>query len=200
MKQDEDYKAIAQRIKQRRTELNLSLQDVADMTEMSKSTLQRYESGSIRNIPLQKLGTLASALQTSADWILGWCKNPDDIPPIDADFRKFITGLGFEIQAWPGYKSSIYLCNFDLGHAPITKEEYEQFRDSVVSYAKFNASNLLRKALERDRIRINEDSHKLKEFAEYMKQARAEEKEDAAAFEGWISFSNADTANTNDTE
>lgn len=181
MKQPEEYRAIAQRIKQRRTELNLSLQDVADMTDMSKSTLQRYESGSIRNIPLQKLGMLASALQTSADWILGWCKNPDDIPPVDADFRKFIKSLGFEIQAWPGYKSNIYLHNSDIGYAPITKEEYEQFRDSMVAYAEFNASNLLRKALERDHARISKDLQKLAKFAEYMKQTKEERGKDSNA-------------------
>lgn len=174
MKQPEDYKAIAQRIKQRRMELNLSLQDVANITDMSKSTLQRYESGSIRNIPLQKLGMLASALQTSADWILGWCNSPDDIPPVDADFRKFIKGLGYEIQAWPGYKSNIYLSNSDIGHAPITKAEYEQFRDSIVAYAEFNAANLLRKALERDHVRIQKDLQKWEDFAGYMKQAKEE--------------------------
>lgn len=195
MKQAEDYKAIAQRIKQRRTELNLSLQDVADKSDMSKSTLQRYESGSIRNIPLQKLGMLASALQTSADWILGWCKSPDDIPPIDVDFRKFIKGMGFEIQAWPSYKSNIYLCNIDLGRAPITKEEYEQFRDSMVSYAKFNASNLLQKAMERDRARMNEDLRKMQEFTEYMKQT-AEGRKENGTVEGGTPSSNTNDDDT----
>lgn len=154
MKQPEDFNAIAQRIKKRRVELNLSLQDVANMTDMSKSTLQRYESGSIRNIPLQKLGVLASALQTSADWILGWCKNPDDIPPVDADFRKYIKALGYTVQAWPGYKSNIYLCTDETGPTPITKEEYEHFRDSVSAYVKFNASNLLQQALEKEDKRL----------------------------------------------
>lgn len=180
MRQAEEYKAISQRIKQRRTELNLSLQDVADMTGMSKSTLQRYESGAIRNIPLQRLGVLASALKTSADWILGWCKNPDDIPPIDADFRKFIRHIGFEIEAWPGYNSDIYLHGYDIGYAPITKKEYEQFRDSIVAYTEFNASNLLRKALERDHERIKKDLLKWEEFAEYMKQTREGKRDDNA--------------------
>lgn len=164
--------AIAQRIKQRRTELNLSLQEVAELTDMSKSTLQRYESGSIRNIPLQKLGILASALKTSADWILGWCKNPDDIPPIDAEFRNIIEALGFPVQAWPGYKSNIYLSNIDIGHAPITLEEYEQFRDSVFAYIRFNATNLLQHALEREDIRYKKELDKLAKFKESLKQSR----------------------------
>ena len=166
MKQTDDFKAIAQRIRQRRMELDLSLQDVADITEMSKSTLQRYESGSIRNIPLQKLGVLATALQTSADWILGWCKAPDDIPPIDADFRKFIKALGFTVQSWPGYSSRIYLDGDGIGHAQITRAEYEQFRDSISAFVKFNATNLLQQALERDESRVQKELEKMDKFVE----------------------------------
>lgn len=176
MKQSDDFKAIAQRIKQRRIELNLTLQEVADMTTMSKSTLQRYESGSIRNIPLQKLGVLAKALQTSEDWILGWCKAPDDIPPIDADFRAYIEALGFAVQAWPGYKSNIYLRCLEIGQAPITKAEYEQFRDSIAAYVKFNATNLLKQALERDEIRIKKELEKAENFSELRKQSEEEER------------------------
>lgn len=61
---------IALRIKRRRNEIGLSLQDVANMTGMSKSTLQRYENGGIKNLPLQKLEVLARALQTSQEWLL----------------------------------------------------------------------------------------------------------------------------------
>jgi len=174
MKRSDDFKAIAQRIKQRRIELNLTLQDVADMTSMSKSTLQRYESGSIRNIPLQKLGVLAKALQTSEDWILGWCKTPDDIPPIDADFRNYIEALGFAVKAWPGYKSTIYLHGAGIGQAPITKAEYEQLRDSISAYVKFNATNLLKQALERDEIRIRKELDKAGKFSELTKQNEKE--------------------------
>ena len=171
MKQSDDFKAIAQRIKQRRTELKLSLQDVADMTNMSRSTLQRYESGSIRNIPLQKLGVLASALQTSADWLLGWCNNPGDISPIDVDFRNFLKALGFVIHAQPGYTSRIYFCNDEIGQAQISREEYEQLRGSISAYVVFNSTNLLKQALERENVMIEEELKKMEEFAESMKGA-----------------------------
>ena len=42
----------AERIAQRRRELGLSYQELADRTGLSKSTLQRYETGSIGSIPL----------------------------------------------------------------------------------------------------------------------------------------------------
>lgn len=68
----EDANNIVKRIKKRRLELKYSFQDLADKTNMSKSTLQRYETGSIRNLPLDKLEVLASALQTTPSYLMGW--------------------------------------------------------------------------------------------------------------------------------
>ena len=62
---------IIKRIKERRIELGYSYQDLADKTNMSKSTLQRYESGAIKNLPLDKLNVLANALYTTPLYLLG---------------------------------------------------------------------------------------------------------------------------------
>ena len=63
---------IVKRIKKRRLELKYSFQDLANKTNMSKSTLQRYETGTIKNLPLDKLEVLASALQTTPSYLMGW--------------------------------------------------------------------------------------------------------------------------------
>lgn len=68
----EDVNNIVKRIKKRRLELEYSFQDLADKTNMSKSTLQRYETGAIKNLPLDKLEVLASALQTTPSYLMGW--------------------------------------------------------------------------------------------------------------------------------
>lgn len=62
---------LPERIKALRTALGLSYQDLADRTGLSKSTLQRYETGSIRNIKVEKLGILANGLGTTAASLLG---------------------------------------------------------------------------------------------------------------------------------
>ncbi len=62
---------IALRIASRRKELGLSYQELADRTGISKSTLQRYETGSITSIPLKKLDALVNGLETTAENILG---------------------------------------------------------------------------------------------------------------------------------
>ncbi|MBY2242680.1 helix-turn-helix domain-containing protein [Clostridioides sp. ES-S-0001-03] len=66
---------ITNRIKNKRLELNMSYQDLANKTGLSKSTLQRYETGTIKNIPLDKLEILAHALNESPAFIMGWSKN-----------------------------------------------------------------------------------------------------------------------------
>ena len=63
--------SVSERIASRRRELGLSYQDLADRTGLSKSTLQRYETGAIGNIPLDKLGILAKGLETDELYILG---------------------------------------------------------------------------------------------------------------------------------
>lgn len=79
-------KDIVARLKSRRNALELSFQDLANLTGMSKSTLQRYESGAIKNIPLSRVEDLASALRTTPEYLMGWDsdekaeRNEGDIP------------------------------------------------------------------------------------------------------------------------
>lgn len=69
---DETMREIVDRIKARRIELKYSYQDLADKTGLSKSTLQRYEAGAIKNIPLDKVKDLARGLNVSPEWLMGW--------------------------------------------------------------------------------------------------------------------------------
>ncbi|MFT8351164.1 helix-turn-helix domain-containing protein [Clostridium saccharoperbutylacetonicum] len=61
---------IAKAIKSRRQELNMSYQDLADKTHLSKSTLQRYETGGIKNIPLDKLTIICTALEIPLSYLI----------------------------------------------------------------------------------------------------------------------------------
>lgn len=63
---------ILERIRQRRIELDLSYQDLSAKTGISKSTLQRYETGFIKNLPIDKLEILAKALNTTPEYLMGW--------------------------------------------------------------------------------------------------------------------------------
>lgn len=59
-------------LKNRRLELNLTLDKVSKQLRISKPTLQRYESGVISNVPFDTVEQLADILQTTPSWLLGW--------------------------------------------------------------------------------------------------------------------------------
>lgn len=89
-KHEKRLSEIAQRIKSRRLDLGYSYQDIATLTGISKSTLQRYETGGIANLPVEKIDALAVALETSADYLLGWKKKPALEASISDETRKLI--------------------------------------------------------------------------------------------------------------
>jgi transcriptional regulator with XRE-family HTH domain len=76
--EERDTSEIIKRIKERRIMQNLSYQDLADKTGISKSTLQRYETGFIKNLPIDKLEILATALNTTPGYLMGWEKESTD--------------------------------------------------------------------------------------------------------------------------
>lgn len=66
-----DNVKIGHRIKQRRLELNLTLQEVAEKVNVNKSTIQRYEAGNIKDVKLPIIESIAKALNTDPLWIIG---------------------------------------------------------------------------------------------------------------------------------
>jgi transcriptional regulator with XRE-family HTH domain len=64
--------AIGNRLKTRRNELGLTLENLAQRVGVSRQTIQRYESGVIENIPPDKIETLAKALRTTPSYLMGW--------------------------------------------------------------------------------------------------------------------------------
>lgn len=63
--------SAGRRIKQRRLELNLSAEELAERIDKDRSTVYRYESGDISRITIDMLFPLAEALETTPAYILG---------------------------------------------------------------------------------------------------------------------------------
>ena len=63
---------IGTRIKNRRQEMHMTLEDLSRKTGVSRQTIFRYESGEIKNIPSDKIEAIASALVVSPAYIMGW--------------------------------------------------------------------------------------------------------------------------------
>lgn len=63
---------IGQNIKNRRRELDMTLEEVAKQVGVSRQTMSRYETGVIGNIPSDKIELLAKVLRTTPAYIMGW--------------------------------------------------------------------------------------------------------------------------------
>ena len=64
-------KTIGSRTKMRRKELNLKQEYLAEKLDVNKSTIQRYESGTIDNTKKLVVEGLANALHVSQEWLTG---------------------------------------------------------------------------------------------------------------------------------
>lgn len=63
---------IGNRIKRKRLENNLTLEELGKKADVSRATMQRYESGKITNIPSDRIERISEALGVSPAFIMGW--------------------------------------------------------------------------------------------------------------------------------
>lgn len=63
-------------IKNRRSELGLTLEEVARRVGVSRATVLRWETGAIQNLGRDKIAALAAALHVSPEFLLGWTEDP----------------------------------------------------------------------------------------------------------------------------
>lgn len=69
---------IGQRITKRRSELNLSVDDLAAKLGKNRATIYRYENNSIKNLPIDIIEPLAKALLTTPAYLVGWDNTPGE--------------------------------------------------------------------------------------------------------------------------
>lgn len=77
---------LGEKIKKRREELGLSVDDVAKKLGKHRSTIYRYESEEISKFPTEALEPLAVVLQTTPGDLMRWGDtpaNPQDTPAAD---------------------------------------------------------------------------------------------------------------------
>ncbi len=138
---NETNKEIARRLKDRREALGYSFQQLAELTGMSKSTLQRYESGAIKNIPLARLETLTTALQTTPEQLLGWqmvqamraAPEKSALPDDYAAINTLLNNLGYRIEE---REDGFHFDGMRL-YGVLSTGEMAALRDKVVEYLDF---------------------------------------------------------------
>lgn len=63
---------MAQKIKELRLANDLTLEQVADIVGVGKSTVRKWETGMIANMRRDKIAALAQALHTTPEYLMGW--------------------------------------------------------------------------------------------------------------------------------
>lgn len=65
-----------EKIKELRLLQNMTLEDVAKIVGVGKSTVRKWETGDIANVRRDKISKLAIALNTSPSYLMGWEDEP----------------------------------------------------------------------------------------------------------------------------
>ena len=89
---------IGERIKQRRTELGLSVDEVAAKIGKARATVYRYENTDIKKMPADILIPLAKALNTTPAYLLGFSEEPASTVSPYEKIQKLCKNEGFEIS------------------------------------------------------------------------------------------------------
>ena len=84
------YEIFRSRMKERRTILNITLTEIAEAIDITQPTVQRYESGEIKNIPYDKLVMLADLLQCTPPYLLGWESETNSPPEIPGEEERML--------------------------------------------------------------------------------------------------------------
>ena len=67
-----DAKDMSTRIKELRQERGMTLEQVAKVVGVGKSTVRKWETGMIANMKRDKIASLAKALGTTPAYLMGW--------------------------------------------------------------------------------------------------------------------------------
>lgn len=70
---------IGERIKQRRKQIGMSAETLAEKLNMAPSTIYRYENGDIDKVDAEKLMYISDALRITPGWLMGWEEQPYDL-------------------------------------------------------------------------------------------------------------------------
>lgn len=87
---------MAERIKALRREKDLTLEQVASVVGVGKSTVRKWETGMIANMKRDKIADLAKALGTTPAYLMGW--EEDDTENKETPGEQQLTEVDLELM------------------------------------------------------------------------------------------------------
>jgi transcriptional regulator with XRE-family HTH domain len=119
---------VGKRIRERRKELNLSVDELAKKLNKNRTTVYRYEKGDIENLPMDILGPLAKALNTTPAYLMGWDDKPTSAIDTITDYYR----LSVE------HEDNIRLKRFRVWAKKFNKYVFtDEEHNKLVEYAEF---------------------------------------------------------------
>lgn len=76
---------IGQRIKTRREQMGMTMQNLADAIGVTKPTIQRYEAGKVDRLKIPVIESIANSLDVNPLWLLGKSEIVDTKKPANDD-------------------------------------------------------------------------------------------------------------------
>jgi len=74
-----EYMSVwGERIKQKRNEKGITLTQIASLLNVSEATAQRYESGSIKQVPYEHICSYAELFGCQPSYLMGWKSANDE--------------------------------------------------------------------------------------------------------------------------
>lgn len=122
--------SVGKRIKERRNELHMSVDELATKLNKNRATIYRYEKGDIENLPIDILEPLAKALDTTPQYLMGWDKKLAGMRMADGDNESMF----FAVNERSVKHVTIWHDTFGIG--AFSDEEFGK----LLEYAKFLVS------------------------------------------------------------
>ena len=92
---------IGERIKQRRKELGLSVDELADKLGKNRATIYRYESNEIEKLPTTVLEPLADVLGVSPGFLMGWEEETSEPDALEVLMEKYDNIKPVKLKRFP---------------------------------------------------------------------------------------------------
>ncbi len=133
---------ISKRLKKTRNDLGLTLQELAEHSGISKSSLQRYEKGDVDKMPLSKITELAKSLKVTPSYLIGM-----ESKDLGYEYFKNLLGLldefGYKIE-YEG-EDDKYKLKDSNSATDLSIEEIKDLKDSVSSFLRFRIDEIKKK-------------------------------------------------------
>ena len=129
------------KIKNRRLELGLTLEEVAKAAGVSAPTILRYENGDIKNVRKDKIKALADALQLTPTYLMDWNEHPEIKRSFDYYMEMQLHLLGYKIIY--DEEDAYIVLKGKEGEFEITQEDLEKLSGELQSFLNFKIFDLM---------------------------------------------------------